>query len=413
MTVSNGLDVVDKTAISGADANSDTMGVSTVHAIYNDSAAFRAAMLPADNKSADQALGNLTLVDAAKSVDCTSGPAAADQTPSGKGFWARLGESFAAYSYAEAGMVPPEALTAPAQPPASAEVCTRPAQPGMPQANNSDAAGLSGDGSRPTPSSDSSQSSGPNGPGFYDSALSSEDSAPPSADAAPPSAKPADAPAVRLDLNGPGADAGTTSTGGDMTVRLGPGASGQALDQPAAPAAPAAPGKPGQENLNKVLGSVLNNIGKPVQELEPGINPRLGCARMLSHTLHEADPTFPETNNTADFRRALKAHGYEEVTVKPGDPALAQSHAGDVIVGSRPDGMPSHVALSMGDGTVFNNNSDSGKGQIDSLDQFNQGMHDKSGHWQKNGFSAVTIFRKKDAAAAPSTISAVPDPLFV
>jgi hypothetical protein len=393
MTVSNALDVADKTATRGADATSDSMGVNTVHAIYNDSAAFKAAMLPADNKNADAALGNLTLVDAAKS-DCSSSSAPADQAPSGKSFWTRLGEAFTSYSYAEAGMIPPEALTTPAAPAANAEVCTRPAQPGVPQSGG-DAASLPGN----TPS-DSSRPAAP-----------LDNSSP--ADSAPPPATAPDAPAVRLNLDKP-ADAGTTSNNGDRTVRLGPGTSGQALDHPAAPAAPAAPAKPGQENLNRVLGSVLNHIGKPVQELEKGINPRLGCARMLSHALHEADPSFPETNSTAEFRRALKAHGYEEVTVKPGDPALAKSHAGDVIVGSRPDGMPSHVALSMGDGTVFNNNSDSGKGQIDSLDQFNQGMHDKSGHWQKNGFSAVTILRKKESTAAPvapGTIGAVPETL--
>lgn len=128
--------------------------------------------------------------------------------------------------------------------------------------------------------------------------------------------------------------------------------------------------------------------------LEPTLNPRLGCVRMVSHALHQADPTFPETNNTAEFRRALKMHGYEELTVKPGDPAINGAQAGSVIVGSRPDGMPSHAAISIGNGAIFNNNSDSGQGQIDSISKFNQGMHDGQGHWMKQGFNSVTIYRK-------------------
>ncbi len=177
---------------------------------------------------------------------------------------------------------------------------------------------------------------------------------------------------------------------------LTPDAPPRAADVPPVPAKPATPDQPGD-----IQGEIQKNVGKSVIELEPGINPRLGCARMASHILHEADPSFPETNNSAEFRRLLKEHGYEEVTVKPGDQALAQGQAGDVIIGRRPDGMPSHAAISMGDGKVFNNNSDSGKGQVDSIDQFNQGMHDSKGHWNKNGFADVTIFRKK-AQTAPA-----------
>jgi hypothetical protein len=367
MTISQAMDHTGTAALDAPATSQPTGLIGSVNL-----ADFRMASAAPAGGTADKHLGNVSIVDDQK---C--------EQP--KGFWGRLEDSVNKAMTAEAGLVPPE------DPP----VCKAetPAHPAV-----------------PAPADQTRQTHPATGP-----------TPEPLFEAPPPGSKgPLSKPEVRLgNLNGATQGPGTSefSDGkGGLVVHLGqlplPG-QGDVLNHKEQPA-PVVPGQgdgqthkdqpapavPGQDKLNPLLGGVLDNIGKPVTDLEHGINPRLGCVRMVSHAMHEADPSFPETNNTAEFRKALKAHGYEEVTVQPGDPALKQSHAGDVLVGQRPDGMPSHAAINMGDGTVFNNNSDSGKGQIDSLDQFNQGMHDKNGHWMKNGFNSVTIYRKVGAPAS-------------
>jgi hypothetical protein len=341
---------LDSTTVGPLDAP-PLINPSLAHGAY-DATALTAGTPALNDRSADKHLGNVTLVDDGK---CE--PA--------QGFWSRLGNALYKITedrgLADSGMPIPDEKAAKACP---AEAPVRPAAetPVRPAA---------------------------------EAPLPGAEQAPPMNDIGK------DQPTVRLgDTSAPGQGDGQTAK-----VQPGPTQPEKAESGPAQPDN-AAPGKtqPGQENLNPLLKGVPDNIGKHVQELEPGINPRLGCVRMVAHAMHEADPSFPETNNAEAFRKALAAHGYEAVTVKPGDPALGQSQPGDVLVGRRPDGMPSHAAINMGDGHVFNNNSDSGQGQIDSLNQFNQGMHDSKGHWMKNGFSDVTIYRKK-ADASPPVVS--------
>lgn len=134
--------------------------------------------------------------------------------------------------------------------------------------------------------------------------------------------------------------------------------------------------------------------GKSILELDPKINPRLGCALAVSGALHELDPSFPITNNNKQLAQLLKQHGYEAV---PQDGALKSDsvNPGDVLIGQRPDGMPGHAAIYKGQGKIYENNSDTGTIIGDgSLDRFNDKMHDKDGRWNKNGFSDVLVYRK-------------------
>lgn len=147
---------------------------------------------------------------------------------------------------------------------------------------------------------------------------------------------------------------------------------------------PSATGKEDRSNLTRVLPRLLDQIGKSVTKLEPGLSSRLGCARAVSEVLGDV----PKTNNLNQLEKGLKDNGYEAVPVD-------QMKPGDVIIGKRPNGMPGHAAIYMGDGQVFNNNSNSGQMQIDSADKFKQGMHDAHGNFNKNGFSDVVVYRKK------------------
>lgn len=122
-------------------------------------------------------------------------------------------------------------------------------------------------------------------------------------------------------------------------------------------------------------------------------NRRLGCTTAVSQVLSEIDPEIKVSNNNSAFARDLEAHGYEKV-------ALADIKPGDVIIGKRPDGMPGHSAIYMGDGKVFNNNSNSQQMQIDGVEKFAQGMHDQNGRWNKNGFSETVVYRKAEPKIA-------------
>ncbi|MBP9090695.1 C40 family peptidase [bacterium] len=121
-------------------------------------------------------------------------------------------------------------------------------------------------------------------------------------------------------------------------------------------------------------------------------NRRLGCTTAVSQVLNEIDPDITVTSNNRAFARDLEAHGYERVP-------LAEIKPGDVIIGKRPDGMPGHSAIYMGDGKVFNNNSNSQQMQIDGVEKFSQGMHDQNGRWNKNGFSETVVYRKAQATS--------------
>lgn len=182
----------------------------------------------------------------------------------------------------------------------------------------------------------------------------------------------------------------------------GSGSPGQ--DLPRQSEAPAMPGQelPPASEIPRSNGHDLPHVGEDIRNLQPDINPRLGCALAVSTALHEQFPGIAITNNSGELERELHAHGYE--MVPQNGPITNQSvQDGDVIIGRRPFGMPSHVAMvtenvgSDGVTTPGLYQNDSNTGRIENngdLDQFNRGMHDTQGHWNPNGFDNVIVLRR-------------------
>ncbi|MCA9804150.1 MAG: hypothetical protein KC777_19410 [Cyanobacteria bacterium HKST-UBA02] len=138
-------------------------------------------------------------------------------------------------------------------------------------------------------------------------------------------------------------------------------------------------------------------IGKPIKELDPSINPRLGCALAVSTALHEQHPEIPVTTNNKVLEAALKKNGYEIVETN-GELIADDLQPGDVLIGKRPFGMPGHAAIYRGNGKIIENNSDTGTITGDGdLGKFNKGMHYPDGRWNKNGFDSVLVLRRKNA----------------
>lgn len=138
-------------------------------------------------------------------------------------------------------------------------------------------------------------------------------------------------------------------------------------------------------------------IGKSIKELDPSINPRLGCALAVSRALHEQHPEIPITTNNKVLETALKKNGYELVETN-GELIADDLQPGDVLIGKRPYGMPGHAAIYRGNGKIIENNSDTGTITGDGdLGKFNKGMHYPDGRWNKNGFDSVLVLRRKSA----------------
>lgn len=146
---------------------------------------------------------------------------------------------------------------------------------------------------------------------------------------------------------------------------------------------------PDRSNFDAMRPRMRDLIGKPPGVLDPKTPPRLACAVAVSEVVNSADARIRKTVNSNQLERDMIAAGYERVT-------LDQARPGDVIIGKRPYNMAGHAAIYMGDGMIFNNNSDAGKMQIDSVDKFRKGMHDKQGRWNPNGYSEVAVYRRKN-----------------
>lgn len=142
-------------------------------------------------------------------------------------------------------------------------------------------------------------------------------------------------------------------------------------------------------------------VGQKVTDLEPGINPRLGCAIAVSSALHAQDSRVATTDNVDRLKDELVKLGYKMSVFKPGELKESDLQTDDVIVGYREenigrrhDHMPRHAAIYTGNGKVYQNDSNTGIiGQGD-LQQFNVGLFDKAGHFDANGFERVIVLRR-------------------
>lgn len=145
----------------------------------------------------------------------------------------------------------------------------------------------------------------------------------------------------------------------------------------------------------------LPGEGGSIREIDPSIDPRLGCALAVSNALHELDSNFPVTSNNRRLQELLQKHGYEMLP-QPDGFSTDNLSPGDVIIGARPGTMPGHSAIYKGAGKLYENDSHTGLISGEGLpEKFTEGMHDQNGNWNKNGFEKVMVFRKSHLAAPP------------
>ncbi|MDP3510460.1 MAG: NlpC/P60 family protein [Candidatus Melainabacteria bacterium] len=112
---------------------------------------------------------------------------------------------------------------------------------------------------------------------------------------------------------------------------------------------------------------------------------RLGCVKAASLLLDQGYGLNTNEINTRQFEKELREeNGFTEV-------AIADLKPGDVILGYRAGGDYSHAAVYMGNGKIFNNDSDLGTMAIQSVDKFNS-----------TEFKRITILRR------PAKVPSVP-----
>ncbi|MBP6747457.1 C40 family peptidase [bacterium] len=112
---------------------------------------------------------------------------------------------------------------------------------------------------------------------------------------------------------------------------------------------------------------------------------RLGCVKAASLLLDQGYGLNTNEINTRQFEKELREeNGFTEV-------AIADLKPGDVILGYRAGGDYSHAAVYMGNGKIFNNDSDLGTMAIQSVDKFNS-----------TEYKRITILRR------PAKVPSVP-----
>ncbi len=115
----------------------------------------------------------------------------------------------------------------------------------------------------------------------------------------------------------------------------------------------------------KLCNTAEGLIGKRTTDYDKRVpTDRLGCVKAVSLLVDQAFGYDTNDVNTRTFEKNLRNKGFAEVAVSDIKP-------GDVILGYRADGDYSHAALYMGNGKIFNNDSDAGTMQIQSIDKFN------------------------------------------
>jgi hypothetical protein len=105
-------------------------------------------------------------------------------------------------------------------------------------------------------------------------------------------------------------------------------------------------------------------VGHSIHEVDPNIPVRLGCARAVSLLVNKGYG-FPVTDQSiANLEQTLRKDGFTQVPID-------QMQPGDVICGYRAKGDYPHGAVYLGNGKIFNNDSDSGVMQIQSIKKYN------------------------------------------
>lgn len=117
-------------------------------------------------------------------------------------------------------------------------------------------------------------------------------------------------------------------------------------------------------------------IGRSVPEFDRTVPARLGCARAVSLALERAYGVPTRAQGCAALEREIQQYGWVQVDPK-------QIQPGDVIVAHRQPGDYGHAAIFVGNNLVYNNNSNSGRIQLDNVSKF-----------RSREFVRVNVYRK-------------------
>lgn len=104
--------------------------------------------------------------------------------------------------------------------------------------------------------------------------------------------------------------------------------------------------------------------GRSIKEFDRSIDPDVGCARSVSQALSDAYGYNIREVNVRKLEGTLRGLGFTEVSTKDIKPS-------DVILAYRANTDYSHSAIYMGNGQIFNNDSELGIMRRQSIDKFN------------------------------------------
>lgn len=104
--------------------------------------------------------------------------------------------------------------------------------------------------------------------------------------------------------------------------------------------------------------------GRSIREFDRNIDPDVGCARSVSQALSDAYGYNIREVNVRKLEGTLRGLGFTEVSTRDIKPS-------DVILAYRASTDYSHSAIYMGNGQIFNNDSELGIMRRQSIDKFN------------------------------------------
>jgi len=137
-----------------------------------------------------------------------------------------------------------------------------------------------------------------------------------------------------------------------------------------------------QAVYNHLLEQAKALSGHNIQEFDRSVPIRLGCARAVSLLVNKGYGFDVKDQSIANLEKHLRREGFTEVAIKDMKP-------GDVICGYREAGDYPHGAVYMGNGQIFNNDSDDGIMEIQSIAKYN-----------KSEFKRFVILRRPESVPA-------------
>ena len=140
---------------------------------------------------------------------------------------------------------------------------------------------------------------------------------------------------------------------------------------------------------NKLNSEAQKLVGHNIQEYDKGVPIRLGCARAVSLLVEKGYGFDVKDQAIHNLEKDLRGKGFNQVSIKDMKP-------GDVICGYRGGGDYPHGAVYMGNGKIFNNDSNDGVMEIQSISKYNS-----------SEFKKFVILRRPESVPAVDVASVV------